>query len=184
MSRPKGSKNRVKDNNMEKGNPKFNLRDAEPVSPTWIETPPNTPSVASSAILPEDLELERKLQAMTMQDDPGLAQISDRDPMIIVRSDEPKPLLLSAHMPEYGLVTSFDDLKQQVYMAKLEGCDSIVAEPGFAKKVCRDPSLEKVGYFIYHDIKVYLDGQTERAMKRDNETIEQRTFGQGAQRIW
>ena len=40
-----------------------------------------------------------------------------------------------------------------------------------------------MGYFSYHDIKVYLDGEQDRAIARDKQTIEARLFGEGTKKL-
>lgn len=182
MSRPKGAKNKKK---LDAGNPDFNLKDAIPMGASIYKTKDGawlTPDAAKSqdldvavgAILPEDLELERSLQAM-LKDQPV---IDDDGPLVgVVKKEVERHELLSTVVDDYTPASNLEQLREQAFLAKTEGCDAIEIDPVFAKKVCRDPKLEEVGYFMYHDIKVYLVGALEKAKKRDAQSIEQRLFG-------
>jgi len=179
MARTKGSKNKPKviddipentgaffDERTIAANPMFNLNSVEPSQTIGQE-------IASSAILPEDLELERSLQAM-ITDIPDI----EPDPIgAVVVKERPKREMLGEVVEGYKPATTFDEMREQIHMAKQEGCDSIEATKTLAVKVCRDPLMPKVGYFWYHDIKVYIEGSFAEAKKRDSQTIEQRTFG-------
>lgn len=164
MSRPKGSKNKI----VEGGNPAFNIKDAKPVDPSWK-------TAAPAAITAEDLALEARLQSMEVV---PLPIADDPEPIgMTVKKIADNPNMLSEVMEDYRPASTEDELRNQVHMAKQEGCDSIEATVPLAKRFCRDPQLEKVGYFIYHNIKVYLEGFTSQSIARDNQTIEQRLFG-------
>lgn len=165
MSRPKGSKNKA----LAGGNPDFNLKDAKPVSPSWQ-------TVAPAAYTSEDAELDRHLDALAADLPPD---VSDPDPIgaVTMRKEKEHREMLGDVVSGYRPASTDEELKTQVHLAKQEGCDSIEATVPLAKRFCRDPQLEAVGYFIYHNIKVYLTGQIEQTKARDNQTIEQRLFG-------
>lgn len=164
MARPKGSKNKA----IGGGNPDFNLKDATPVKPGWQD-------VAPAAYTNEDAELDRRIDALAADLPPA---VSDPDPIGsgVKRTIEVREMLGDV-VTDYKPAATDEELKTQVYLAQVEGCDSIEATVPLAKRFCRDPQLEKVGYFIYHNIKVYLAGHFEQTKARDSQTIEQRLFG-------
>lgn len=165
MARPKGSKNKA----IGGGNPQFNLKDAKPVNPGWQD-------VAPAAYTNEDAELDRHLAALAADLPPP---VSDPEPMGagMARKEIERREMLGDVVDGYRPASTDEDLRTQVHLAKQEGCDSIEATVPLAKRFCRDPQLEKVGYFIYHNIKVYLEGHFEQTKSRDSQTIEQRLFG-------
>lgn len=164
MARPKGAKNKIK---IEQGNPDFNLSGVEPT---------DVLAVAPSAPMPEDYELERTLAELGRQH--SIPDISDPDPAgAVVKREIERREMLGDSVSDYKPAATFEELRNQVHFAKSEGCDSIEATRALAKQVCRDKLLEQVGYFMYHDIKVYLEGAFEQAKKRDNQTIEHKLFG-------
>ena len=168
MSRTKGSKNKPK---LEAGNPAFNISN---VKPTNVLSEP----IPSAAILPEDMELERSLQAMVQE----MPVLSDDDPTAgVVRKVKEKLELLRDVVDDYSPAETHQELQEQAALAVSEGCDSIEATLKACRTVCRDPSLEEVGYFTYHGVKVYLAGAIEKAKLRDRITIEQRTFGKSTE---
>ena len=177
MARTKGSKNKPKGigpvslNNNGLGNPQFNIADVEP-SQTLGSV------VAPGAVLPEDLELERTLQSMTT----ALPEIDDVDPLIgAVRKVADVKEMLSDVVDDYKPASTMEELRNQAHLAVVEGCDSIEITRELAKKVCRDPQLEAVGYFHYHNVKAYLVGKQQEVKKRDSLSVEQRTFGKSSE---
>ncbi len=168
MTRPKGSKNKPK---IEAGNPAFNLKDVAP-SQTLGSV------IAPGAILPEDLELERTLQAMTQ----ALPVLADEDPTAgVVKKVVEAREMLGDVVDDYSPASTHAQLQEQAALAFAEGCDSIEATLAACRTVCRDAQLEAVGYFTYHGIKVYVVGAFEKAKLRDRITIEQRTFGKSTE---
>ena len=175
--RPKGSKNKPKGigplsvANSNMGNPAFNINDAEPINTLGTV-------VAPGAVLPEDLELDRTLQSMTAQ----LPPIDDNDPTAgVVRKEVEKREMLGDAVDNYTPASTHAELQEQAALAVAEGCDSIEAMVELAKRICRDPNLEKVGFFTYHGVKVYLVGKFEEAKKRNSLTIEQKLFGKSTE---
>ncbi len=164
MTRPKGSKNKPK---IDAGNPEFNIKAVEPSQ--TIGT-----NIAPGAILPEDMELERTLQAMTQ----ALPVLADEDPTVgVVRKVKETREMLGDVVDDYSPASTHAQLQEQAALAFAEGCDSIEATLQACRTVCRDPQLEAVGYFTYHGIKVYLVGAFEKVKSRDKVSVEQRTFG-------
>ena len=165
MSRTKGSKNKAKV--ISGGNPDFNLNEVEPTD--ILTTAPSAPQ-------PEDYELERTLASLG-RDNP-MPEISDPDPIgAVVKKEIPQREMLGDNVTDYKPASTFEELRDQIHFAKIEHCDSIEVTKTLAQKVCRDPLLEQVGYFMYHDIKVYIEGAFEQSKKRDNQSIESRLFG-------
>ncbi len=187
MSRTKGSKNKPKHDflslsNNNAGNPAFNLKDAIPVGAVakvkdgpWLD---KDAAIATGAILPEDMELERSLQAMTND----LPILDDDDPTVgVVKKTIEKREMLGDVVADYKPAATHAELQEQTAMAVAEGCDSIELTVALAKKICRDPQLEEVGYFMYRGIKAYLVGAFERVVARDRISIEQRMFGKSTE---
>lgn len=131
--------------------------------------------IASAAVTAEDLAFERELQAMANELPPV---IDDPDPVgSIVKHEPDRPELLRFAVEDYKPAATDLDLREQIHTAKMNDCDSIEATLPLAKRFCKDPSLETVGYFVMHDIKVYVEGAYEKAKARDQQTVEQRNFG-------
>ncbi len=178
MSRTKGSKNKPKGpgpltmSNSNAGNPNFNIANVEPTNVLSQE-------IAPGHILPEDMELERSLQAMVAE----MPVIDDIDPTagVEVKHVQVKHEMLAEIVDDYKPAASYVELQEQAALAKANGCDSIEATLEACRKVCRDPQLESVGYFTYHGINVYLVGAFEKAKLRDRLSIEQRTFGRSSE---
>lgn len=174
MTRPKGSKNKPKIASPveEKGNPIFNINDVEPSQTLDLDN-----EIAPTAILPEDLEFERNLQTIYQP----MERISDPEP-IGMTPTAPKDLkgeMLGDLMINYKPASTDDELRTQVQLAKVEGCDSIEATLDICKRYCKDPKLEDVGYFTYYNVKIYISGQTENAKHRDSMTVEQKVHRMG-----
>ncbi len=177
MSRTKGAKNKPKHDflslsNNNAGNPAFNLKEVEPSK----ELDKN---IAPGAILPEDMELERTLNALTSHADPIF---DGDDPTVgVVKKTVEKREMLGDSVENYKPATTYAELQEQTALAVAEGCDSIELTVDLAKRVCRDPQLEDVGYFMYRGIKAYLVGAFERVAARDKISIEQRMFGKSTE---
>ena len=159
MGRPKGAKNKPKPDELEeKGNPDFNING---VTPTEVLTQPVTDYTAEDRAL--DYELER------MAKEEPLPDIEPAHP-------EPKPekldyRLLSDFVENYKPASTINELMFQVDQAKQIGCDSIEGTPALIRHYCRKVYPSDVGYFIFHDIKVYIPGYFEESVKRDKRTI-------------
>jgi hypothetical protein len=177
MSRTKGARNKKKINPMEeKGNPDFNLNEVEPsetISSNGID-------IAPGAITAEDLDLDRAID-MIAQSQGNMEAVSDPEPigMTIVPDKATRGEMLSDVIHDYKPASSDEELRTQIHLAKVEGCDSIEATLAMAKRYCKDPKLEAVGYFIYYNIKVYIAGAFKQVKKRDSLTIDQKVHGVG-----
>ena len=174
MSRKKGSKivnGKVVDPVEEKGNPAFNLNEVTPSQTIGHD-------IAPGAIMPEDLEFERSLQAMHEP----MERISDPEPIgmtTLTKDKAHRGEMLSDVIEDYHPATTDEELRTQVELAKVEGCDSIEATLAICKRYCKDPKLEAVGYFSYYNVKVYIAGKFQDVKKRDGMTIEQKVHRAG-----
>lgn len=172
MGRPKGSVNKRKptlsDIKEGRGNPDFNINDAQSVDPSWKD-------VAPAAITAEDLALDRELEKLAR--DQEHVDISDKEPVPMKKAIEPYTLLSS--VMEVEPAKNITELDEQVFDAKQSDCDSIEATPGLVRYFCKREYPDKVGYFVYHDIKVYIAGFFDQSVKKDKLTIEQRNFPTG-----
>lgn len=147
----------------EKGNAAFNLSDAEPVG-EWQ---------APAAITKEDLELDRELERMAKNTEPVL---SENEPPPVRKLNEAYSLL-SEVVENYEPAKTIQELDEQVFDAKSNGCDSIEATPKIVRYFVKDGSVEKVGYFWYKDVRVFLEGFFEKSIAKEKESIEMRLHG-------
>ncbi|MES1988828.1 MAG: hypothetical protein V4440_12530 [Pseudomonadota bacterium] len=179
MARPKGSKNKALSATIPTGgNHDFNLNSvsADDIAATTQAMLAPKSDVAVSSYTPEDAALDAELNRMSAMNE--LPPDVEPEPIgsVVAKPKEVRELLGDV-VEDYEPASTDQDLREQVYQAKLEGCDSIEATLAIAKRFCRDPLLEKVGYFVFHDIKVYIVGGHEEIKKRDSISIEQKTFG-------
>lgn len=145
----------------EGGNPLFNIADVEPTE-------------VLSAVTREDLELEMALQRS--HEDEIIGTISDNGPVVEVKPEKFIRELLSDVLTDTEPAATITELNNQVHLAKEMDCDSIEATPALVRSFNRKHYPDDVGYFIYHDIKVYIAGFHAVASKRDKETVESRLF--------
>ncbi len=131
------------------------------------------PTASMAVYTDEDAELDRELEAMAREQEPE-API-DRDQTVTVVAERVVKNLLS-DVIEIGPAATINDLMDQCHQAKMHGCDSIYGTDTIIKHYCKALPTD-VGYFVFHNIKVYMVGHFEQAMKRDNQTIQQKVFG-------
>ncbi len=84
---------------------------------------------------------------------------------------------LKSMVENYQPAKTMAELTEQVHVAKSEGCDSVDATPALVKQVFRaDYNVieTKVGYGIYHDVRVYIDGTFEKNKNDDKTTMAQK----------
>lgn len=172
MGRPKGSKNKKEEIPAplkEKGNPLFKLQDAQSVEPNWAS------DVASSVATAEDMAFDRELEHMARNNEP---QVSDQEPVQLKKTVDAYTLL-SEFEDDYKPARTIHELDDQVFRAKQFEADSIEASEQIVKHFTKScwKETQKVGYFTYHDIKVYITGFFEQSKMRDTQTIEQKVFG-------
>jgi hypothetical protein len=145
----------------EKGNAQFNLKDADPVDPSWKDS--------VNAITAEDMALDRELDRLAQEQGPP----PDIDPVpagVGLKKESEVRVLLSEFVDDYLPARTITELKDQVYLAKANGCDSVECTLEVGKSIIRDGSLETVGYFTFQDVKVYIVGSFEKASARDKRT--------------
>ena len=179
MARPKGSKNKALSATIPTGgNPVFNLNSVTPEDIAATTQAMLQPHSDMATFTAEDAALDAELNRMSAMNE--LPPDVEPEPMGTTVS-KPKEVreMLSSVFTDLQPAQTDQDLRDQVYQAKLEGCDSIEATLAIAKRFCRDPLLEKVGYFIYHDIKVYIVGKHADVKKRDSISTEEKLFGVG-----
>ncbi len=130
--------------------------------------------IALASITDEDIAFERSLQAMDFQE-PNV----EADPTPMLRHVREHSELLSDHMEGLRPASTVAELMDQVHLAKQADCDSVEATPAVIRYYCRKDfdAVAKVGYFMFHDIKVHLAGEFARASTDDKQTIQQKLFG-------
>lgn len=119
------------------------------------------------------MALDRELERMANETAPVPIE---PDPVPAMQKTVEQRELLSEVM-DVQPASTVNELMEQVHLAKESGCDSIEATPTLVRHYCRKKYPSDVGYFVFHDIKVYIAGFFDQANKRDKETVEQRTFG-------
>jgi hypothetical protein len=169
-----------------KGNPDFNINDAEPLgldieallngeteAPMVADTT-NLPKVESiadmekkrfakptrapSAITDEDLNLDIALQQLHVAQE--LPRQEDGVPLKLTEEERTTEFLGDV-MADYKPASTINDLEGQVHQAKSMRVDSIEASDAIIKYFCRDAFPEKQGFFIYKDIKVFITGRAK-----------------------
>lgn len=169
MGRPKGSKNKSTSPAEEKGNADFRITpEIEAAAKARVN------DIAPAAITDEDLALDRELEMMSRNSEPVL---SDQDTTPPVKKTVEPYTLLSEFVDNYKPAKTIHELDDQVFRAKHYEADSIEATPELVRYFTKKDYPDKVGYFVYHDIKVYIAGFFEQSVKRERVTIEQKTFG-------
>ncbi len=167
MARTKGAKNRpritepmIDQVNMPEaaGNPLFNVADVEPTDVLS----------AASVMTDEDRAIDRELERMATEVPP--MPVIDNGPEITVKPEKIVRELLSAH-EDVSPAATVNELLDQVHRAKEAGCDSVEATPALVRHYCRKVYPSDVGYFVFHDIKVYIEGFFAEASKRDRRTL-------------
>lgn len=162
MGRPAGSKNKVS----QQGNPDFKITPE-------IEAEVNE-RMAQSAITDADLEFERELQMMNRDAAPS---VSDQDPGVEVRKSIEPYTMLSEYLEGCKPAATPNELDKQIFQAKKLDCDSVECTSDLFKYYNRSGDIKGVGYFLYHNIKVYIAGFFEQSKKKDLESTEFRNFG-------
>lgn len=147
------------------GNPEFNIANVKPT---------NVLTTAPAAITEEDLELDRMLERVAAEEPP--IPTIDPDEVQAVKKEPDRRELLSDVM-DVQPASTVNELMDQVHLAKEMGCDSVEATPAMVRHYCRRQYPDKVGFFMFHDIKVYIAGFFEEAKKRSELTIEDINFG-------
>lgn len=165
----------------EKGNPAFNLNEAEALTGIFDETVKPDFSlkdkelaakpkveVAQSAITPEMLAFERELQAMHLEQPlPG-----DEKP-VVLQKEYSKSDFLGDDVEGYKPATTLNELDQQVFLAKSKGFNAIEASEEIIKYYTRGSfeSVEKEGYFIFKDVKVFIPGRIDGYVNTDKQNV-------------
>lgn len=167
MGRPKGSKNKGAAPT-DKGDPRFNINEVTPSSTI------GKGDLAAAAITDEDLALDRELEMMSRNTEPD---VSDVDPGVSIKKEVQDYTHLAEVIDDYKPAMTLQELEDQVTLAKHHECDSIYASPKVIRYYTKKDYPDKVGYFIFKDIKVYIEGFFEQSKKRDSQTMEQKIFG-------
>lgn len=178
MGRTKGSKNRPKEIDPFKphpppdgikGNPEFNLNNAEPVEVDWTHPIDTSKVQAQATVTDEDRALDRELERLANENPPPA--IDPEPPNIEAKPEKKIDYHLEDEIDDYKPASTINEIMSQVVEATSLGCDSITATLRLAKYYVKDGSLERVGYFMFKNMKVYVEGFREMAMKKDKRTL-------------
>lgn len=117
-----------------------------------VHTPPDL-APAMSAVTAEDLAFERELQRMHLES--PITKAETEKPIIkeVVHHD-----FLGDAMENYRPAATLNELEQQAWAAKSIQADSIEATEQVIRYFTKDAYPDKVGYFIYKNIKVFIPG--------------------------
>jgi hypothetical protein len=174
MARPKGSKNRPK---VVAEPPKEDISHLSPevkadlASMGLIDQGLVEHKEAPAAFRPEYLDVDAKLQELAF-DTP---EISDPTPSgLKLTQEREKGELLSDYVENYKPASNTQELHEQVFLAKQAGVDSIEGTEALIRHYTRkdfDYIKEKVGYFQFQDIKVYIPGAHAESIQRDRRDV-------------
>lgn len=129
---------------------------------------------ALGAITDEDMALDRELQSMQTK------AFDDDGPAIEVKKEATKRDTLRNYVPGYKPASTILELQEQIRSALDNEIDSIEATPALVRHLFRkdfDYIQKTVGYGIYQNIRVYIDGFFEKNKDADKMTIERKLFG-------
>lgn len=130
--------------------------------------------VALGAVTDDDLALDRELQSLQTK------SFDDDGPAIEVKKESIKRDTLRNYVPGYKPASSIIELQEQIRAALDNDIDSIEATPALVRHLFRkdfDYIQKSVGYAIYQNIRVYIDGFFEKNKDADKMTIEGKLFG-------
>jgi hypothetical protein len=167
----------------EKGNPAFNLNDAEPTGLTEedLQMPENDQNLdlrevdkkvlnqAPAAITAEDLAFEEELQRMNTE---PLA-FTDEDMSITLTKEKGETGFLGDFVEGYKPAKTLNELTQQAFTAKNHGLSAIEATDDVIRYYTKGSfeQIKKIGYFIFQDIKVFGVGEFKKFVKTDHRSM-------------
>ena len=125
----------------------------------------------------EDMELDRVLDEMAKENKASTP--SDNVSVAEVKKVKENLMHLKDHTEDYRPAATMADLTEQVHVANTSGLDSIDATATLVRQIFRkdyDYIEKNVGYGIYHNIRVYIDGHFDKHKRADSQTMEQRLF--------
>lgn len=126
----------------------------------------------------EDREIDQMLERQAKRN-----IIQDMGADTALKFEPVKRDILRNHVENYKPASSIAELEDQVFQAKNNDIDSVEGTPALVRYFCKreyDYVANKVGYFIYHDIRVYIDGFFEKNKDADKLTIEAKMHGGGS----
>lgn len=122
----------------------------------------------------EDLEFDRELQKMAE------TTPLDEVPIVEVKAETTKPETLKGYVDNYKPANTITELEDQVFQAKQLNIDAVEGSDALIKHFVRtqfDQIKEKVGYFLYKDVRVYFAGFLDKNKRNDKRTIDQINHG-------
>lgn len=149
------------------GNPNFNIAQAE----AELQA---APVRASAAITDEDLAFDRELNRIANEEPPVFAE--DRNLNVLTKEKESREML-AEFVEDYHPAATINELMDQVHVAKEVGANCIEATPAIVRHYCRKHFPEDVGYFMFHDIKVFIAGFWQTHKDNDKMSIDEKLFG-------
>lgn len=141
-------------------------------------TPAPRGTIAQAAITQDDREIDQMLERMAKTN-----PIQDLGPEVVLKREPIKRDTLRNHVDGYKPASTIMELDEQVFQAKGLDIDSIEGTSALVRHFCKrefEYIKANVGYIIYHDIRVYIDGFFEQNKDADKMTMEQRLHSGGA----
>lgn len=135
-------------------------RPSMPVNLDEIEkkrfAPPPKPQRAPAAITDEDMAFEAAIQRMHVEQ--AIPAQEEGVPLKLTK-EHVETNFLGDMTDNYVPAATINDLEAQVFRAKSVGADAIEASEELVRYFTRGAYPEKVGYFMYKDIKVFIPGR-------------------------
>lgn len=124
----------------------------------------------------EDLELERRLQAIDAEEIVQAPQVSDRD--MTPRASKPVNdiSLLNHEKPDVKPAETLSQLRDQVFMAEQYGCNAIEVHQNILKTFLKQDYPTPSGYVWYQNVRLYEAGTFDRYKDYDFRTVDDVLF--------
>lgn len=139
------------------------------------EVPRRTAQKVEPAFTAEDKEIDLILERAAKSN-----PIQDLGPEIVLKPEHKTRDILRNHMEDYKPASTLMELEEQVSMAKQNEIDSIEATPALVRHLFKssfDHIKKEVGYGLYKDIRVYIEGFFNDHKDADKITMEQKLHG-------
>lgn len=146
-----------------KGNPAFKMPSPEEFEKSF------------ATMTDEDIELDRRLDEIAKSQ-----PVIDQGPAIELKPEKINVNHLREYVEDYKPASTHNEMLEQIHLAKSNDCDSIDATATLVRQTFRkdfDHIEKKVGYGIYADIRIYIDGHFEKTKGQDKLSIDQKLHG-------
>lgn len=134
-------------------------------------------AAAIGAPTAEDHEIDQMLERAARQN-----PVSDHGPDMSVVHEKKTRDVLRNYVENYKPASTPQELDDQVFQAGQHEIDSVEATEKLVTHFCRSSiaDVKKAGYFIFKNVRVYIDGFFEQNKNADSLTMEQKLHSGGA----